>query len=204
MFIKILYFLILILEIYFSQNGHLTFIKITKPLLMPFLMIIATQSGIKDKSLYIALFFSLLGDIFLMFKGQTFFVLGLGSFLMAHLAYVVLFKTQFQFNLAKSLPIALAIFFYFIFLKKEIPDDLFIPVAVYCCVITWMAIYAVGRNTSPKSYQFVLIGAILFVISDALIAFNKFHEPLKYSSLWVMGTYGLAQYLILSGWTKKD
>jgi uncharacterized membrane protein YhhN len=204
MLVRILYFVILILEIYFSQNGHLTLIKITKPLLMPLLMIIATQSGIKDRSLYIALFFSLLGDIFLMFQGQTFFILGLGSFLMAHLAYVVLFKTQFQLNLNKSLPIALAIFFYFLFLKKEIPNDLFIPVAVYCCVIALMAIFAVGRITSAKSYQIVLLGAVLFVISDALIAYNKFHETLKYGSVWVMGTYGLAQYLILLGWTKKD
>jgi uncharacterized membrane protein YhhN len=204
MLVRILYFVILILEIYFSQNGHLTLIKITKPLLMPLLMIIATQSGIKDRSLYIALFFSLLGDIFLMFQGQIFFILGLGSFLMAHLAYVVLFKTQFQLNLNKSLPIALAIFFYFLFLKKEIPNDLFIPVAVYCCVIALMAIFAVGRITSAKSYQIVLLGAVLFVISDALIAYNKFHETLKYGSVWVMGTYGLAQYLILLGWTKKD
>ena len=204
MMIRILYFLILILEIYFSQNGDSTLMKITKPLLMPILMLLAFQSGIKDKFLYIPLFFSLLGDVFLMYSGQNFFMLGLGSFLLGHIAYIFLFKKQFQFNLFKSLPLSVATFLYFMVLKKGIPNELFIPVAVYCSVITLMAIFAVCRITNAKSYQIVLLGAILFVISNSLIAYNKFYETLKYSTVLVMSTYGLAQYLIVTGWAKKD
>ncbi|WP_255067443.1 lysoplasmalogenase [Lacihabitans sp. LS3-19] len=204
MLIRILYFLILVLEIFFSQNGDLTFVKITKPLLMPLLMILAIQSGIKDKFLYIALFFSLLGDVFLMYSGQNYFMLGLGSFLIGHFAYILLFKKQFRFNLIKSLPFAIATFLYFMFLKRGIPNELFVAVTLYCSVITLMAIFAACRISNAKSYQIVLLGAILFVISDSLIAYNKFYESLKYSSVLVMSTYGVAQYLIVTGWAKKN
>jgi uncharacterized membrane protein YhhN len=62
-----------------------------------------------------------------------------------------------------------------------------------------MGIKAIERQTTHKSYSFVLIGAILFIISDSLIAINKFAYSIPLSGLWVMATYIAAQYLIVEG-----
>lgn len=43
------------------------------------------------------------------------------------------------------------------------------------------------------------IGTVLFVISDAIIAVNKFHKPVPLSGLWIMLTYYAAQAMIALG-----
>lgn len=203
MLVRIAFFIFLAIEIYFSSSQQNSLVKVTKPLLMPLLMLMAFQLNTKEKYLYIALFFSLLGDVFLMFGGELYFMLGLGSFLLAHVFYILLFRNQFNFSLFKAVPFAAATFGYFLFIKDGIDQNLLIPVGVYCIVITLMGIFAAGRKTNNLSYNLVLIGSILFIISDSLIAFNKFYSPLPASSFWVMGTYGLAQFLIVLGWSKK-
>lgn len=203
MFIRIVFFIVLALEIFFSLSNQRTLVMFTKPLLMPLLFLMAYQLKIKDNFLYLALIFSLLGDIFLMFGGEIYFMLGLGSFLIAHVFYILLFKKQFKFNLLKSLPFALATLTFLLFLKNGIDSKLLIPVVTYCIVITTMGIFAANRITNKISYNLVLIGSILFIISDSLIAFNKFHSPLPANAFWVMGTYGIAQFLIVLGISKK-
>jgi uncharacterized membrane protein YhhN len=203
MLIRIAFFILLAVEIYFSTSHQNSLVKVTKPLLMPMLMLMAFQLNIKDKYLYIALFFSLLGDVFLMFGGELYFMVGLGFFLLAHVFYIFLFKSQFKFSLLKAAPFAASTLTYFLFIKRGIDQNLLIPVSVYCLVITLMGIFAACRKTNNLSYTFVLIGSIFFIISDSLIAFNKFYAPLPASSFWVMSTYGLAQFLIVLGWSKK-
>ena len=203
MAIRILFFLILAIEIYFSSTDQSSLVKLTKPLLMPILMFMAFQMGLKARNLYLALFFSLLGDIFLMFGGEIYFMMGLGSFLIAHLFYIWLFKRDFQFNWLRALPFLIITSSYFLFIKSGIEQNLLLPVAIYCLVITFMGIFAASRKTNQYSYFIVLLGSILFIISDSLIAFNKFYTPLPLSSLWVMSTYGLAQFLIVLGWSKR-
>jgi uncharacterized membrane protein YhhN len=203
MLVRIAFFILLAIEIYFSTSHQNSLVKITKPLLMPMLMLMAYQLNIKEKYLYIALFFSLLGDVFLMFGGELYFMLGLGAFLLAHVFYILLFKDQFKFNLMSIFPFVGATLSYFMFIKSGIDPNLLIPVSVYCLVITLMGIFAAGRKTINSSYNLVLMGSILFIISDSLIAYNKFYATLPASSFWVMSTYGLAQFLIVLGWSKK-
>jgi uncharacterized membrane protein YhhN len=50
----------------------------------------------------------------------------------------------------------------------------------------------------------VLIGAVLFMISDSLIAIDKFATPIPYPTLFIMGTYVFAQYFIAVGVLKND
>lgn len=203
MSLGIAFFVVLAIEIYFSSTHQNEWVKVTKPLLMPMLILLAYQIKIKEKNLYIALFFSLLGDVFLMFGGELFFMLGLGSFLIAHLFYILLFKNEFHFSLIKSLPFVVSTSAYLMFLKSGIEAKLLIPVMMYCLVITVMGIFAANRKTNSKSYRWVLIGSILFIISDSLIAFNKFYAPLSNHAFWVMSTYGTAQFLIVAGWAKN-
>jgi uncharacterized membrane protein YhhN len=201
--LRILFLIVLILEIYASVSYNRTLVYITKPVLMPILMFIAYQEGVKNKWLYIALFFSLGGDVFLMFSGLNYFLLGLSSFLLAHVFYIVLFFPQAKFAFLPIVAFGIVTTGYLTFLYPHISVDFRIPVIAYCVVITLMGIVAASRKKST-SYWCILAGAILFIISDSLIAYNKFYTTLEHDALLVMTTYGAAQFLILEGWIKQE
>ena len=80
-----------------------------------------------------------------------------------------------------------------------------LPVFFYMLVILTMATSAYLRrdNVGKVSYNFVLIGAILFLISDSLLAVNKFYTPLAYSNISIMFTYAFAQLFIVFGLLKQ-
>jgi uncharacterized membrane protein YhhN len=69
-----------------------------------------------------------------------------------------------------------------------------------------MLIAAINRygKVSRLSFILVLAGAVLFVISDSLIALNKFGFPFVFSGVAVMTTYIAAQYLIVTGVLKQS
>lgn len=179
---------------------------VSKPLLMISLFFFYFQKvrqnmNASDKTMLVSLFFSCLGDTFLMFqsKNPQFFLLGLGSFLIAQLSYSGVFKPLGITNYNKRYPFIIYGFVFIAFLLDRIPKGFMMPIVVYATAITWMGITAAERLTSQKSYRFVLIGAILFIISDSLIAINKFAFSIPISGLWVMATYIAAQYLIVEG-----
>jgi uncharacterized membrane protein YhhN len=79
--------------------------------------------------------------------------------------------------------------------------DLQIPVIVYAAVITTMVLTALFRygRTSNSSFWQVFIGAVLFMISDSILAINKFLDPITNAGLYIMITYVAAQFLIVHG-----
>ena len=79
--------------------------------------------------------------------------------------------------------------------------ELAIPVAVYGLCILAMITMATIRNgyTSEESFRWAFIGASLFLLSDGLIATNKFVIDIPFIHFFVMGTYIPAQYLIVKG-----
>jgi uncharacterized membrane protein YhhN len=158
----------------------------------------------QDKLMLIAFFFSMMGDTFLMFQGEQYFMFGLGSFLITHLLYIFVFsRNRLKSNwLARFSFIIFSGMMLFI-LQHHISNSLLIPIIIYMIAITVMAITASERNTNSESYQFVLIGAILFVLSDSLIAINKFVVTIPLQTILIMGTYILAQYLIAIGFLKR-
>lgn len=179
---------------------------LSKPLLMISLFFFYFQKikqdmSKTDKIMLVSLIFSCLGDTFLMFQGQNpqFFLFGLGSFLVAQLAYYFIFSKSGKTQYLKRLPITIYTMALVAFLWDKIPQDFLLPIFVYAFAIMMMGIGAIQRQTNPKSYLFVLIGAILFIISDSLIAINKFAFAIPLSGLWVMTTYIAAQYLIVEG-----
>lgn len=200
---RLFFAVILILEIYGSIAWHRPLVLMTKPLLMPVLMYIAWQEGITSRTYFSALFFSFLGDVFLMFDGW--FIPGLVAFLLAHISYIFLFRKEYGFSFTAILLFALFTSGFLVFLYPSIPAELQIPVVIYCIAITFMGISAASRNTASRtSYRYVLGGAVLFIISDAMIAVNRFYTHIPADALYIMATYGTAQYLILEGWLKKD
>lgn len=194
-----------------------TLIFISKPLLMPLLCIYFYKSTKLSTSYFKYIFFgfvlSFFGDTFLMFvendpEQQIFFLLGLGSFLLTHLFYAIAFikynATEKGF-IQKNWWIVFLFLAYLIgnclFLWSDIPDDLKIPVVVYSSAIIMMVATCLnlyGKMPMPI-FKILLIGVLLFLLSDSIIGLNKFksHEfPIPYARLLIMIPYILSQYLI--------
>lgn len=71
-----------------------------------------------------------------------------------------------------------------------------LPVALYISVIASMLVTSLHRS---KFNLTVVAGAIAFVVSDSILALNKFHSPFVWARYAIMATYYLAQYLIVTG-----
>ena len=166
---------------------------VTKPLLM---ILLAGVVGLESKSLLFVLFFAWLGDVFLMLPGDDplFFQLGLGSFLVMQFAYIRLFhQRSSRFWHVSIWPIGLYVFGLLFFLWPHLGVALRIPVVVYAFALGAMLYFATKLRD-----QILFWGAFLFVASDSLLALGKFYYAIPGNSFWVMGTYILAQLLLMT------
>ena len=162
-----------------------------------------------------ALVFCWLGDVLLLGEGELYFMGGLVAFLIGHVFYIVAYR-QHRLDDSKnelmttqkmrySFPVVLAATGLLVILFPKL-GGLKIPVTVYALVLMIMVMTAIFRygRTAPKSFWMVLSGAAFFMLSDSLLAINKFYMPLPWSGIWVMSTYIAAQYLIVSGILKHS
>jgi uncharacterized membrane protein YhhN len=181
------------------------------PLLLVYYVVSAREAGGSMSMLVVAaLVLSWLGDVLLMGEGQSFFIFGLVSFLLAHVTYILAYRQHQQADDSKALrgiqkirygfPLVFAGVGLVMILYPRL-SDLRIPVMVYAGVITVMTLTGLFRfgRTNASSFAQVFAGAILFMMSDSLLAVNKFLEPLAYSGLWIMLTYLAAQWFIVRG-----
>ncbi len=150
-----------------------------------------------------ALASSLAGDAFLMVPGN--FILGLVSFLIAHLFYVALFhhgQRWFAHRGALVATLGIGVAMYAFLWLGGLPPALRVPVAAYVLVIALMAAQAIGRASVLRDTpsMLVAVGAGFFMLSDALLATNRFVQPLPLAQVAVLGTYYVAQILIVRGW----
>ncbi len=199
----IFFTLIFILNIVFLH--YLTdYRMVAKPMIMASLMgFYIMNAKIQSPLVILSIIAALMGDIFLLFNSEVFFLMGLGSFSIMQILYTFIFlqKRGTQTSTKKYIIIsgvALAGIGLFWLLKPYL-SDLFIPVIIYTSLIVLMSISAVLRKESLPSYKWVVLGAILFMISDALIAIGKFMSPIIAHQELVMGTYMLAQLFIIKG-----
>lgn len=212
----VIYFIVLAVEIFGDIKGPWTIVYFTKPLLMPILLVYYLMNlpqGKKDWIIPVSLIFSMFGDIFLMIKngGDQFFILGLVSFLIAHILYIVYFYKEVKGKKLslKIIPFSIFVIAFLAYLvpqlmSKEETKMLIGPVAIYATVIGAMAYFASLRPAHPsKSFYYVMNGSLLFILSDSCIAINAFVMPINYSGLIIMITYGLAQYYIIRGILEK-
>ena len=159
------------------------------------------------RMIILALVFSWIGDITLQLVQfrEDFFLVGLGSFLVAQLIYTIaFFSTKGANIIIKRIYLVLPMVIYGVLILIVLWDglgDMMVPVTVYCIVILTMLLAAVNRmkKVNPQSFQLVLFGAILFVLSDTMIAINKFTHPYELARIAIMFSYITAQYLIAIG-----
>jgi uncharacterized membrane protein YhhN len=183
-----------------------------KPFLLPILLVAVYSSGkFKTKSILLtALTFSWIGDVILLFanKGEIYFILGLVAFLLSHIFYSVLFNKQtnsktISNKLSFGAGIGLILVYFSIMMGTLGPKlgSLILPVVIYAIVISTMLFFALKGNFQWNTipYHAVLVGAVFFISSDSILAFNKFYQPIPQASFLIMATYLLAQYSIVWG-----
>jgi len=153
-------------------------------------------------TLILALGFSAVGDAFLSYQSDKNFLGGLASFLIAHVFYVILFINQPAQTLIFE-PLRLAVIitmlgFFGFMLAKLLPNigSLKIPVLIYMLVITIMGVSAMGLDK-----PLAIVGAVLFIASDAILATEKFlmapDNPKRMtSSIAIWSLYYVGQLLI--------
>jgi uncharacterized membrane protein YhhN len=177
--------------------------RVFKPLAMLVAMAVVLQARPRGlRWLLAALAASLAGDVFLLFPG--YFIPGLVAFLLAHLAYIALFRQQVGWlpnRRALMAVVGVAGGMYGVLWFGGLPAGLRAPVAAYVVAIALMAAQAIGRATvlRDKPSVLVAVGALCFMLSDTLLAINRFVTPLPMSPVWVLGTYYTAQCLIVAG-----
>ena len=188
---------------------------ISKPLLMPLLAIyfITSVNGMATRLktwVIAALFFSWAGDVLLMFeeKDQLFFMLGLSAFLIAHIFYIILFHHIRVRESVKGNPwlMVIVVVYYgaLITLLSPFLGEMKWPVRVYGIVISFMFMLAMHmlfiRN--KMAGKWMMAGAMLFVVSDSVLAINKFYQPFEGAGIVIIVTYCLAQLFIVEGAVK--
>lgn len=218
--LSLLYFAVLAIEVYAEIIEDIEMVWITKPLLMPILIMMflanAKQNLPKERLFFtVALLFSLLGDVLLMFKMENLFVFGLAAFLVAHIAFIISFSGRIKASqvpigqrLLAAIPFMVFVVGFMWYLYPYMASDannapLVIPVIVYASVIGMMGFTSVLRKKAVSNFGFwaVCLGALIFMASDSCIAINKFifDGKLAFKGLIIMSTYGMAQYLMTVG-----
>lgn len=178
--------------------------------LMIYLFYHTQLKGRFSKRVFTGLLFGLFGDSLLMFVdvNDMFFLYGLIAFLIGHIAYISAFFIDYTWAVgiekrASLIAIVVLTVFslgFYLLLRRNL-GDIGIPVLIYMIVISIMAIMAVNRKGRVNTLSFNLIfwGAVCFVISDAVLAYNRFMKPFQGADVLVIAVYMLAQFFITLG-----
>ncbi len=208
----VLFFISLIVNITSVQLGNETLQYFSKPLIVSSLLIYFllqtkdTANGLV-KWVALALVFSLMGDVLLIFvpKKDIFFLLGLSAFLIAHIFYIIFFHlVRIREKVKSNIWLLLIVVVYYaalIILLSPHLYEMMLPVRIYGIVISFMFMLAMHMLFIKNKIagKWMMLGALLFVISDSVLAIDKFYKPFEQAGVIIMLTYGLAQLFIVKG-----
>lgn len=207
---SIVFLVVAITDVYAVITQNKTIEMIFKPLLMTSLAVVYLVS-VKKPSFWLlsALFFSFWGDVFLLDKAN-FFVFGLASFLVAHVVYIkittsFLYKDSAVRILTSAIPFVL-LFVGLLGLIYNNLGDMLLPVIVYGVAISTFGTAALlnYRQQKTTANTWLLLGAILFIASDSLIALNNFYMPKPLFNIAIIVLYIVSQYLIVKAIIAKE
>jgi uncharacterized membrane protein YhhN len=183
--------------------GPRRIVYLCKPLTIALIILIALHtkhpaSAFYQRMILIGLLFSLAGDVFLMLPRDR-FIMGLVSFLLAHLCYIA----AFAFDGARLKPFWSVLPFplYAIAMLRALWPTLRkmkVPVVVYTLAISAMAWLALNRwlAGAEEGQLLAFVGALLFVASDSFLAVDRFKRRTRFAKFSILSTYFAAQWLI--------
>ncbi len=196
------YFVVATAHVLSIALGADDLVAATKPLLMPALLVgLALGLPLRRSALLLwggfALLFSWLGDVLLQNPGDIGFLIGMGAFGLAHLAYIALYRGPLRTRGVPWWGILLAIAWWIALVALLSPTlgGLLVPVALYGLVLGAAAATALGTT------RLIAIGAGVFLVSDTLLGLDRFLPGFSFEGidLLIMLTYCLGQGLIIAG-----
>lgn len=184
--------------------GLVTLEWLTKPLLMPMLIVLVLVSGglahHHARLMVFGLATATIADVALLIDTDLAFLTGMGFFLVMQACYITVFVKLGAWDGVKRrrwlIPALLAFLAaFFIPLWGEL-GDFAVPMALYGLALAAMAMFAIGLSTRMG------IGGVLFLLSDLLIGINVGGLDFPGRGIVIMSTYIAAQYLLISGWLR--
>ncbi len=171
-----------------------------KPVASTLFVVTALLAGALASSygrlILLGLLLSWLGDVFLISKRQLFFIVGLGSFLLAHVAFSGAFLLQpllilpLIFAATGTMVVAIIILRW---LWPHLSHNFRPAVVSYLAAISLMVVLASG--TIAAAGPQLLIGAVMFAVSDIFVARDRFVSPSVANRLWGLPLYYAAQLI---------
>ena len=141
---------------------------------------------------------SWVGDLSLSFPGQRTFLAGLVSFALAHLLYVASFFARSSMDVVAvvvtTIVMAITVTAILRWLLPHVPDQLMTPVTVYLGIITVMVVTSFGTSGAVADPR-IPMAAVLFMISDVLVAKQRFVSPTRRNRIVGLPIYYAAQAL---------
>lgn len=189
------------IAIYSKYSINKIVFYIFKPLttiLILLLGILFSHISFQDNNLliFIGIIFCLFGDVFLMLHNK--FIQGLISFLIAHILFLIFFYLKSEsYNYYLLIPIFLIGILLFAILFKKL-GKMKLPVLFYLSFILMMAWSGISFYFTSHTIAsgIIAVAVILFVFSDANIAFNKFNKPYRIAEFLILSTYYSSIFLI--------
>lgn len=156
------------------------------------------------RAVLVGIALSLIGDVMLMWPTDG-FVPGLIAFLLAHIGYIVAFApgSSMRSRVATGAVLLCVAVANLSGLLPRIGAELKGPVLAYVVVLMTMATFAIARawtpalsRETPRSVRFAAVGGATFVLSDSLLAWDKFGGVVPQAPLLILSTYWFAQWCI--------
>ncbi len=168
------------------------------PILFLIVMVVKYRAQIQNRTvitLLLALSFSALGDVLLALDTGQLFIGGLAAFFVSHLFYIITMLPVKKYRIDVLLLYLFLAIGVFCLLYPTL-NEMLIPVIFYTIVLmimaslTWM---------TDKSNGFLVLGGAVFVISDSILALNRFYMSFSYADIAIMCSYYLAQFCLVKG-----
>ena len=187
---------------------------IAKPTVMLALFTwLSTSVGLNGALLWFGLgiLLSLVGDVLLMISLERMFLAGLVAFLLAHAAYVIGFNIPLPALSAWGLVFAVMVSLGGTRIIRRILDvpafkgqaNMRTPIIIYSLVISLMLLSAMMKLSDltwdANAAAMVSVGALLFYISDIILAWNKFVSPIQHGWIYNIAAYHLGQIALIAG-----
>jgi len=187
------------LGVFAAETNRKRLLLVTKPLTTALLFgVVGWPHNMFSQLITGGILLSLVGDAALLSDSSQAFMLGLGSFLLAHVLYIVAFISVGQATASVAF-YGIGVLLMTLLLLRRLwagAGSMRAPVCVYGVAIATMVITAFSTNSgtlSAVSGRLASIGALLFFISDSTLALNKFHRPIRHSAIVTLGVYWVGQ-----------
>lgn len=214
----LLFTFVLAAHLFFIYTENTELRTVTKLLLIPILALYLYASAEKagrniNLPAFAGLFFAFLGDLLLTRNGELFFLLGMAAFIGTHISNSIYFLRLYPLYLSKGRYAAIAaVVLTFVsgaVIGKIGPalGSFKLPIIIYMVIISCMAILAANTYHHPVlkqlSLRYFIPGAAFFVLSDGILALNKFYYHQSLLDPAIMLTYGIAQCLLVMGFSRR-